>query len=337
LISAGGAIGSSLIGAHAANKAGDLLYAKGSQVGQSLDKATGGAIAAGYEGLKESNAALDTGLSNTYKEVDQGVSAANNTLSDVYGQQLNELSPYTDAGKTGVSTLASLVAPGGDLSEPFTADMMAKYDPGFGFRLAEGEKALQASAAARGAAQGGGAAKAMARFGQGLASSEYGAAFDRYMTGQKFRYDTLAGLAGLGLNATSTAVNAGTNFGDRTSLNFMTGAGTKADATLRTGLTKSGTAMQGNQWIGNIGLEGANLAGNAYMGGALGKASGDMAAGSAYANGVAGAGNTLSGLLMANYWHQQNQPPLNLPIDNTVSAPITTQPIPPVTPVGGGW
>lgn len=53
-------------------------------------------------------------------------------------------------------------------------------DPGYAFRLSEGMKALERSAAARGGLLSGGAGKAFQRYGQDLASQEYGNAFDRF-------------------------------------------------------------------------------------------------------------------------------------------------------------
>jgi len=53
-------------------------------------------------------------------------------------------------------------------------------DPGYGFRMSEGLKALERSAAARGGLVSGGAGKALQRYGQDLASQEYGNAFQRF-------------------------------------------------------------------------------------------------------------------------------------------------------------
>jgi hypothetical protein len=52
-------------------------------------------------------------------------------------------------------------------------------DPGFQFRLQEGQQALERSASARGTLLTGGTLKDLADFSQGLASTEYGNAYDR--------------------------------------------------------------------------------------------------------------------------------------------------------------
>jgi hypothetical protein len=57
-----------------------------------------------------------------------------------------------------------------------------QVDPGYGFRLSEGLKALERSAAARGGLLSGGTGKALTRYGQEMASQEFGNAFNRSLT-----------------------------------------------------------------------------------------------------------------------------------------------------------
>jgi hypothetical protein len=63
----------------------------------------------------------------------------------------------------------------------FSADMM-KDDPGYQFRLSEGLKGLDHTAAARGGVLSGAAIKGAERFGQDYASNEFGNSFNRYQT-----------------------------------------------------------------------------------------------------------------------------------------------------------
>ena len=70
-------------------------------------------------------------------------------------------------------------------------------DPGYGFRLAEGQKALDRQAAARGGLISGGALKAAARYGQEMGSQEYTNAFNRYQTERQARLNPLQSLAGM--------------------------------------------------------------------------------------------------------------------------------------------
>ena len=77
-------------------------------------------------------------------------------------QALNKLIPLTDYQQFGM--------------QQFQAD------PGYGFRMSEGMKALERSAAARGGLLSGATLKGIQRFGQDLASQEYTNAFNRYQT-----------------------------------------------------------------------------------------------------------------------------------------------------------
>ena len=71
-------------------------------------------------------------------------------------------------------------------------------EPGYEFRLAEGAKALERSAAARGQSFSGGTLKALTRYSQGVASDEFGRAYNRFQENRATRYNFLAGLSGTG-------------------------------------------------------------------------------------------------------------------------------------------
>jgi hypothetical protein len=85
-------------------------------------------------------------------------------------------------------------------ANPSAADPYGGFftSPGYRFRLDEGTKAVERSAASRGLLKSGGAVKAIQRYGEGLASSEYDAFWNR-----------LAGLAGVGQAATGQTAAAG--------------------------------------------------------------------------------------------------------------------------------
>jgi ABC-type lipoprotein release transport system permease subunit len=83
-------------------------------------------------------------------------------------------------------------------------------DPGYSFRMSEGLKALERSAASRGILQSGQTLKDITRFGQDAASQEYQNAFQRYLTERQARLQPLEYRIGLGQNA---AANQGVNIG----------------------------------------------------------------------------------------------------------------------------
>jgi hypothetical protein len=108
------------------------------------------------------------------------------------------LQPYIGAGAESAQSLREFMAAGGQGQRAFTAADMAAYDPGYQFRLQEAAKAIQGSAAAKGGALGGGALKALLQRSQDVASSEFGAASDRFRQQQTDRYNRLFGVSELG-------------------------------------------------------------------------------------------------------------------------------------------
>jgi len=95
-----------------------------------------------------------------------------------------------------------------------------QQDPGYAFRLSEGQKALDRSAAARGGLISGGALKAATRFGQDMGSQEYQNAFNRYQTNRSNQLQPLGNLMASGQSAASNQGSAagqyGTNVGNLT-------------------------------------------------------------------------------------------------------------------------
>ena len=108
-----------------------------------------------------------------------------------FERQVELQAPFREAGVRALPELeaASRYTPFG--MEQFQAD------PGYGFRLSEGQKALERQAAARGGLISGGALKAAQRFGQEMGSQEYTNAFNRYQTERQARLNPLQSLAGM--------------------------------------------------------------------------------------------------------------------------------------------
>ena len=100
--------------------------------------------------------------------------------------------PWRQAGLGALNKLVPLV----DYKNFSMSDFQA--DPGYAFRLSEGQKALDRSAAARGGLLSGSALKAATRYGQDMGSQEYTNAFNRYQTERTARLAPLQSLAGLG-------------------------------------------------------------------------------------------------------------------------------------------
>ena len=95
-------------------------------------------------------------------------------------------------------------------------------DPGYAFRLSEGMKALDRTAAARGGLLSGSTLKGAERYNQDLASQEYQNAYNRYQTNRANQLNPLMGYAsGPGLSATSASSNAAQQFGAQTGQNLQ--------------------------------------------------------------------------------------------------------------------
>jgi hypothetical protein len=86
-------------------------------------------------------------------------------------------------------------------------------DPGYNFRLTEGQQAIDRSAAARGGTQSGAALKAATRYGQDMGSQEYGKAYDRYNINRSNQLAPLDRLATMGANASTNSATAAGNYG----------------------------------------------------------------------------------------------------------------------------
>ena len=92
---------------------------------------------------------------------------ANAASLQAYNDQKNYLNPYLTGGQTAFQNLLS-----GNM----------QMDPGYQFRLSEGQKAINNAASARGMYGGGSTLKALTRYGQDYASNEYQNAFNRQNT-----------------------------------------------------------------------------------------------------------------------------------------------------------
>jgi len=110
-----------------------------------------------------------------------------------FQQTREDLAPYRAAGQTALNALTPLATN----YQKFGMDQF-QQDPGYGFRLSEGQKALDRQAAARGGLISGGALKAAQRYGQDMGSQEYMNAFNRYQTERNAQLNPLQSLAGVG-------------------------------------------------------------------------------------------------------------------------------------------
>lgn len=116
----------------------------------------------------------------------------------------------------------------------FSVDDFEK-DPGYQFRMDEGKKAIENSAASRGGLLSGATLKAIAKYGQDFASNEFGNAYNRYNNDMTTRFNRLATLSGFGQTAANTIDNAGINTAARIGDNQLQIGNAKAASSIATG------------------------------------------------------------------------------------------------------
>ena len=187
-----------------------------------------------------------------------------------YEEGVARQQPWLTAG---TNALARMQA--GEFAQPGAFNFGAndyQADPGYAFRLSEGQKALERTAAARGGLISGSALKAATRYGQDMGSQEYQNAYSRALTGYNANvaradtgYNRLAGMAGIGQTTGQQLNTAGANYA---------GAGSAT-------LGNYGTAM-----------------GNSIMGAGNAQAAGQMGMANSFANAL--------GTAATGYQNQQN-------------------------------
>jgi hypothetical protein len=149
----------------------------------------------------------------------------------MFNKQVELQQPWQQAG---VNALAKLQS----------GDVMSAMDPSYSFRFQEGLKALDRQAAARGGLISGGALKAAQRYGQDVASTEFGNAYNR-----------IASLANVGQTATNNIGNAAGAFGANAGNNMMAAGNARASGyvgganALTGGLNQYLNYTQGNNML----------------------------------------------------------------------------------------
>lgn len=117
---------------------------------------------------------------------------AGNVQREMFERNVELNAPFREAGVNALNKLIPLTD-----YQNFGMDQF-QQDPGYAFRMSEGMKGLERSAAARGGLLSGATMKGIQRFGQDLASQEYQNAFNRYGVERERRLNPLQSLAGVG-------------------------------------------------------------------------------------------------------------------------------------------
>jgi hypothetical protein len=198
-----------------------------------------------------------------------------------------DLAPYREGGTTAQNQLMTLLGIGGDQN----AQGYGKYardfsmsdfttDPGYQFRLEQGMRALNASAAAKGMGMSGANIKGATEYGQNLGSQEYQNAYNRafnafqtnranqldplfklYSGGQASAAGSAAQAGNLGQNLGQTYTGLGQNLGQAA----VAGGNAQASGYLNqanainNALSQGASSYMQNQYLNRLGGGGSNL------------------------------------------------------------------------------
>lgn len=154
----------------------------------------------------------------------------------MYEEQKAAQEPWRQAGLSALGKMQDA-----DFQRDFTANDF-QADPGYAFRVAEGQKAMERSAAARGGLQSGGFMKGLERYSQGVASDEYQNAYNRFNADRDRRFGRLGQIGSMGQNATNALGQLGSNYANQASEGLMASANARAN----------GVMGKGNAWMGTI-------------------------------------------------------------------------------------
>ena len=188
VVAAGAAIGGIGAAALGASTAGIL---GGAAIG-----ATVGSTIAGQQAASEAAQAQSQAATQAAQTQAQAARDAAELQHQQYLQTREDLAPWRETGENALRRLYEMVQAGpGEFTE----------SPGYQFRLSEGQKAIERSAAARGRLLSGATLKGLERFAQDYATNEYQNFLNRY-------YQGLApwqSLSGVGQTATTNIADIG--------------------------------------------------------------------------------------------------------------------------------
>lgn len=216
---------------------------------------TGMAIAAGISaatsiggGLMAKSAAKKASRAQV-----QAAQDANAAQQRMFEEQNRLQEPFRQGGLTAQNEIMQLLGIGGNKAAAGYGSLGKSFgqsdfeqDPGYAFRQAEGMKALERSAAARGNLLSGSTLKGVQRFGQDLASQEYQNAFNRYQVNRSNKLNPLQSLMGSGQSATNIMTGAAGQMGQNEASNLYNAGQARAS-----GYIGQGNAL--NTALGQIG------------------------------------------------------------------------------------
>jgi len=172
---------------------------------------------------------------------------ASNTQLQMYNQTRADQEPWRQSGAAALGIMDKDMQ-SGEMTRGFSMSDFNK-DPGYQFRMAEGQRALEGSASARGSLNSGGTLRALTRYGQDMGAQEYQSAYNRFNNDQSNRFNRLSSMAGIGQTANTQLAQAGQNAGNNISQNQMAAGNAQSAGQMgQANAINSGLSNGVNQW-----------------------------------------------------------------------------------------
>lgn len=191
------------------------------------------------------------------QSIQQGQQQSAAALKDASERAAAGYAPYSQFGEQALNQLAIQMGlrPGAGAGSLMRQPTMQELqmDPGYAFRMAEGQRAMDRTAAAAAGLQSGSALKAAQRYGQDMASQEYGNAYNRFMANRANQMNLLQGGVNTGFGAAQGRGNA--FIGTGTNL-----ANVYGNAAQQTAASQGALGQLGGQSLVNTGSAYANAA-----------------------------------------------------------------------------
>jgi len=158
----------------------------------------GASLVSAYTGAKAAKSAAS--------KIADSTAYAADIQKEMYEQGREDLAPYRELGYESLKDIGARKA---FLTGQFEDYKDQYLDPSMAFRMKYGTQATERLGNVGGGAISGNTLRGLTEFGQGLASTEYSNAFNRFQTERGNIYNTLANIAGMGQGAVNTGVQAG--------------------------------------------------------------------------------------------------------------------------------
>lgn len=199
--------------------------------------------------------------------------------SNIYGKNTANLFPYTSAGQSGATQLSDLTDSGYFSKQFGPADLYSNLSPNYAFMKDQGLGAVTQQLNVGGG--GSNIVRGATKFAEDYASNAYQQAFNNFQTQRTGIYNTLSGLAGIGLTSNAQQIAAGGQYSN--ALGNLYGPLAQ---------TTTSNAQNLGQGITGLATGGAAAGAAGITGAAQANASGTVGSANAISGGISNAANT---------------------------------------------